>query len=380
VAAGFRKCVVAATERPEGIDPADPLVQAWAQKYQVDLTDPSVWACDLVEIDFSAIEAVLTAYRAGDPDMMRLAKLGIHAGLASHVLGQPYQATWSDDEIAAYFNQIKAEHPEVYEPAKRFIHGRNYGLTRKGMMLTFPHLFPTEKVAKRYEQIFAQMAPKIPAWQLASQRLAAKQRYLGGADHPFRYKHWFWSVYTFRRIPIAQYYKILIVCKAEGLEPPVVEINGQHFRVTDGEDAKRALAFFGQSTGAGVLKEVLLRVLADPSSPAYVGDAWFGRTPFRAPIHDSGLFEIPKVVQQRILPILIREFTRPVPELPLPAEWGLGSHLAIGVAAKIGPDWEHMSKLKLDDWLTAPAALDEDLALPVEDEDEDDWKDLERVG
>jgi len=30
---------------------------------------------------------------------------------------------------------------------------------------------------------------------------------------------------------------------------------------------------------------------------------------------------------------------RPVPWLPLPAEWGMGTHLAVGVEAKMGASW-----------------------------------------
>lgn len=382
LAAGFRKCIVAADSRPADIDPQDPAFLAWCQKYGQDPSNPAVWRCQLVEVDFSAIEAVLTAYRAGDPEMMRLAKLGIHAALASHVLGRPYDPAWPDAQISSYFEAIKKEHPEVYDPAKRFIHGRNYGLTLTGMMLTFPHLFPTKAVARRFEQTFASMAPKIPAWQLASQRIAARQHYLGGADHPFHYKHWFWAVYTHRRITAAQYYTILAKCRQQKIEAPVLEVNGQYFRIGEGEDAKRALAFFGQSVGAGVLKEALLRCLADPTAPNYVGDAYFGQTPLRAPIHDSGLFEIPLVILERILRCIVQEFTRPVPELPLPAEWGLGSHLAIGVAVKAGDDWEHMRKVPIDGLLDAPQVTppEDDLAAPVEDEDGEDWADLERVG
>lgn len=371
LAAGFRACVVAGTERPAWLD--DTVYRAWAMKWDVRGGHDDPFACKLLEVDFSAIEAVLTGYFAGDPEYMRLAKLGVHAGLASHVMGRPYDPTWPDAQLSSYFNAIKKDHKDVYDPAKRFVHGRNYGLTRHGMMRQFPQFFPTETVAKRYEVVFAKMAPKIPAWQKTTQMLAARQHYLGGEAHPFKYKHWFWSVYTYRRLNTTQYYKILAKCRQDGTEPPVLEMNGQYFRMAEGEDAKRALAMYPQGTASGVLKEALLRLLADPSHPSYIGDAYFGRTPFRAPIHDSGLFEIPLVLWDRIVPIITKEFQRPVPELSLDPAWGLGDHLSIGVAAKAGYDWQEMEDLKVEGF-----EGDASLAEPMEDEDTDDFADLMR--
>lgn len=369
LAAGFRKCVVADIVRPAWV--TNEQIQRWRERWN--LTGELSFECKLLECDFSAIEAVLTGYFAGDPEYMRLAKLGVHAALASHVLGRPYDPAWPDEQIFAYFKEIKTQHDNIYTPSKKFIHGKAYGLTRHGMMRQLPHLFPTEASAKRYEVIFEKMAPKIPAWQKTTQMIAARQHYLGGDSHPFKYKHWFWSVYTYRRLNTTQYYKILAKCRQEGTEPPVLEMNGQYFRMAEGEDAKRALAMYPQGTASGVLKEALLRLLADPSHPSYIGDAYFGRTPFRAPIHDSGLFEIPLVLWDRIVPIITKEFQRPVPELSLDPAWGLGDYLSIGVAAKAGMDWSDMEDLKVEGF-----EGDASLAEPMEDEDSDDFLDLAR--
>jgi hypothetical protein len=220
------------------------------------------------------------------------------------------------------------------------------------------------------------MAPKVEAWQAATQYRAARQHYLGGpGDHPFGSKHWFWSIYTYRRINISQYYKILKVCEEKKIpNPPVTEINGQYFRISDGEDSKRSLAFDPQSIAAGVLKEAALR-LFDPAErcPNYIGDAFFGQTPLRAPIHDSLLLEVPvsrvDVVRQKAA----IEMQRPIPELPLDPAWHMGTHLAIGVAAKQGLDWKHMQKVQVPEF-------DPDWAIePMEQEDEEDWGDLQRV-
>jgi len=343
LAAGFRRCIVAGS------------------------------SCRLLEVDFAAIEAVLTGERARDREYYRLAKLGVHAALVTHVLGQPYDPGESDAALTALFARVKDEHQEIYEPAKRYVHGRAYGLSVQGMQLQFPHLFRTQAVAEQYARIFEGMAPGVAAWQRETQLRASRQHYLGGAgDHPFAYKHWFWSVYQHKRLTVAQHYRLVAKYQRLGEEPPVLSINGQHFKISLGPDGNRALSFYPQSIAAGILKEAMLRLLANPESPSYIGDAYYGKTPLRAPIHDSLLLEIPVRVWDRVVEIVCQEMQRPVGELPLPAGWA-GEAVAIGVAAKAGKNWAAMEKIAV------PGYESDWVAEPVEVEDEDDWSDLQRV-
>jgi hypothetical protein len=134
------------------------------------------------------------------------------------------------------------------------------------------------------------------------------------------------------------------------------------------------LAFYPQSIASGVLKEALLRLLADPASSSYIGDVYFGRTPLRAPIHDSLLLEIPDRQWDRVVEIVCMEMQRPVIEQPLPESWArAGEYVAIGVAAKAGKNWADMEEIAVpgydNDWS----------AEPMEDEDAEDWADLGRA-
>jgi hypothetical protein len=345
LAAGFRACIVASP------------------------------GCRLLEVDFAAIEAVETGWCAGDAEYYRLAKLGVHSGLVTHILGEPYDPRESDDALRALFKRMKHEHQDIYDPAKRYIHGRSYGLTVPGMVLQFPHLFRTQAVAERYARIYEQMAPGVATWQRQTQTRASRQHYLGGAgDHPFGYKHWFWSVYSYKRLTTTQYYRLVAKYHRKGEEPPVVQINGQWFRVGLGEDGKRVLAFYPQSISAGILKEALLRLFAEPESPSYIGNVYFGRTPLRAPVHDSMLLEIPDRKWDRTYETVCMEMQRPIIDQPLPAEWGrAGEYVSIGIAARAGQDWAAMEDLQV------PGYDAEWIAEPIEDEDEDDWGDLQRV-
>lgn len=350
LAAGFRKCIVAEA------------------------------GCRLLEVDFAAIEAVETGWCARDAEYYRLAKLGVHAALVTHVLGQPYDPSQSDVALATLFKRVKHDHHEIYEPAKRYIHGRSYGLTVPGMTLQFPHLFPTHAVGEKYARIFERMAPGVADWQRQTQLRASRQHYLGGAgDHPFAYKHWFWSVYSYKRLTQTQYYRLVAKYERQGQPPPCVEINGQHFKVSLGEDGKRVLAFYPQSIATGVLKEAMIRLLAEPESPSYIGDAYYGKTPLRAPIHDSLLLEIPDRQWDRVFETVCMEMQRPVIEQPLPETWyrEAGDCVAIGVAAKAGQNWAEMEEVAVpgysSDWHAEP------IAEPIETEDEDDWADLGRA-
>ncbi len=333
----------------------------------------------LAEFDFSGIEAVLSGYFMRDPAYIRLAKLGVHAGLASHVLKRPYSHDWPDHQIAAYFKSLKSSDPVVYDRCKRTVHGTNYGLTEFGMVRNFPENFPTLTVARKFKAIYAEMAPALPQWHQHLRERAYAQNYLGGpGDHPFGYKHWFWSVIGFRGIPYNVY------LKRQKLHEPVTTIQGKYYAIVLGEDAKRVVAFYPQSTAAGVLKEVMLR-LFDPESPSYIGDAYYGRTPFRAPIHDSLLLEIPNRVWDRVVEVVFREMLRPIPELPLDwvgveerARLGLGTSLSIGVEAKQGLDWKGMSSIPCPTLQEVGLAGDATY-FPHEEEDQEEAESLGTV-
>lgn len=352
LAAGFRRCVVASP------------------------------GCRLLEVDFSSIEAIKVGERARDPDYIRLARLGVHAGMATYILNRPFDKTWLKDRVAdlkLMFDEIKfakdEKTKELYDRTKRFVHGKAYGLTVYGMTQQFPELFPNLDVARRYEQIFNLMAPKVVAWQRQTQERAARQHYLGGAgDHPYGYKHWFWSVFNYRRITTSQYYRTIAQAEKLKVEAPVTIINDQYFKVGHGEDAKRTLAFFPQSIAAGDLKEVELALFL-PDSPSYIGDAYYGRTPLRGPIHDSLLLEIPDAQWDRVCEKIFMEMQRPCGTQPIPAEWQMGEYLVNNIGAKAGRDWEKMDRIAVPGF----SDLEPSFWTPAEDQDEEDGLDLART-
>lgn len=333
LSAGFKKCLIAAP------------------------------GCKLIEADYSGIEAVLTGWFAADPLYIRLATLGVHAWLLSHDVGKPVDLSWSDADIGAYFKELKKKYDPQYQRCKRVVHGTSYGLTPYGMHERMPAVFPTLASAKKVQDLFFSLAPSIHKFQNQVREIAHKQHYLGGVGaHPFAYKHWFWDVFTYRKIPDSAF----VSRQRQGL--PCTRMNGQSYAIQLGEDGKRVVAFYPQSTGGAVIKETGLR-LHNPEHESYIGDVFYGRTPTRALIHDSFLLEVPNHRVDEVVEKLVREMTKEIPELPCPAEWGIGPFLKIGVAVKVGKSWGEMEDLNFTG-VEGGVALDSGVYEEEEDEEE----------
>ena len=358
LAAGFRRCVVAEQ------------------------------GCALIEVDFSAIEAVQTGWCARDPFLMRLATLGIHSYLIAKRLNDAPDLTADDQTIRQHLKQVKkAAGTLLYDQVKHTVYGVLYGQTPYGLCATWPDLYPDLKTAEAHIRFLFDTIPSIPIFQRAVLDTAHADHQLGGSQpyafspgsgpsprivgHPFAYRHWFWSIYTYKRLTLTQ------ALRAAKKGSPTIEIGGQSFRVSHGPDANRAIAFYPQSIASGDLKEALLRLLADRDSPNYIGDLYYGQTPLRAPIHDSGLFEVPIPQVDRALEAIVTEMTAPILQQPNLPVWNLGAHLRIGVAAKVGFDWASCEERPVGGSPIAEAVAS--LHSPMEVEDAEDFEDLGRA-
>lgn len=265
----------------------------------------------LLELDFAAIEAVLVGYFAASADYIRLAKLGIHAFLASHVLGRPADLSWSDADLKAYFKEIKkSKDPHVnaiYNSSKRTTHLSGYGGTPHKMHQSEPEAFPTVKDAEYLQGIYFEVCPYIKKWHKQTQLQAEKDGFL---RNPFAYTHRFNRVFSYVK-----------ECGKWVKKP--------------GDDANKCLAFLPQSTAAAIIKEAMLRLYYNRFEEA-------GQY-LRLQVHDSLLSEVPDDRLEEVLAVKKEEMTRPIPQLQLPASYGLGEMLTIDVDAKSGKRWGEMS-------------------------------------
>lgn len=260
--------------------------------------------CVLVEADFAAIEAVITGWYAGDTDYMRLARLGIHSYLVSHKLGKPADLSWDDAKLGAHLSAIKQDYHDqpLYKALKKTVHLTNYGGSVFQMVKSAPSLFPNVAVATELQDFYFSLCPKLKAWQTSVRARADKEGFLGGTDHPYRFKHWFWDVTNW---------------------DPIQKC------VVPGGDWNRVVAYYPQSTTAGVCFEAAL-ALCDPTSPWFVGDYFFGETPIRIMTYDSILSEVPVAKLADYIERLRMAMRQPL------------AHLKLDHDIKVGPDWANM--------------------------------------
>ncbi len=279
--------------------------------------------CYLVSLDFASIEAVLTGYFAGDPDYMRLARMGIHSFVLADFLGKPADLAWEDNHLASYLADIKSQYKSTkeYKGIKRVVHSDNYGSTAFGMYKRNPEIFATVGMAANLQNRYHSLCPKLPPWWASLRERAAHDHYLGGFDHPFHYKHWFWDVTAW---------------------------DPKQNRKIPGSDWNSVVSFYPQSTAGGVLYETCLRLM-DPTHGYFVGEDYFGKTPLRALIHDEILGEVPFRKIDHYLECVQGSAGLPIPEL---------QNLTIHSSIKVGKDWGHMQPLSQ---IRKPGWLDESL-------------------
>jgi DNA polymerase I-like protein with 3'-5' exonuclease and polymerase domains len=248
------------------------------------------------------------------------------------------QVGWDDDELKEYLKWVKNEdkYKIPYNRAKRVVHGSNYGLTATGLKLTYPEDFPTVKSAQAVIDLMFDLFPSIKQWQQSVRHLAHKQHYLGGEAHPYKYRHWFWDVFTYKRINEATRRK------RQSKGDPVVQFGNFWYAVGLGSDSKRCIAYLPQSTAGGVIRDACLRLFT-PGSDYYIGDVYYGRTPFRMPIHDSLVLEVPDEKVDFTLERLLQAMKVPVEVQPLP--WDEGKFLEIDVDVEVGRNWGEMEKV-----------------------------------
>ena len=298
-------------------------VERWVKECFVSPPGSLFWARD-----FSGIEAKLVGYFAGSARYCRLASLGVHAFLASHILGRPADLGWSDNDLRDYFKQIKKEDPVVYDTAKRICHGSNYMMTPRKMHYEYPETFPTIKHADALQGLYFDLFPEIRTWHkdLCFRVDGTKRKRADGIDtvdpwtlgvayaqNPFGYIHRFYNVLDWERV------------RYEG--------GGSEWIWSYGEDAKRLVSNLPQGTAAAIIKR--------SAKTIWYEYPWVGET-LRLLIHDEIFGEGREEAIAECLDISAKVMEAPIPELPLDPAWGMGEYLQIMTEAKVGRCWADM--------------------------------------
>ena len=253
----------------------------------------------LVEADYEGIEAVIVGILAGDKEYIRVCKAGLHGFTASRWMGSPIDINLPFAELRRQCKAIKKSHPEEYDRAKRGNHGVNYLLSAYGLNDEHPEAFPTQKLAKEYQDTYFGLFPKIRLWHQNVLRVASKQTFL---DNHYGIRHYFYNVLNWN--PDTREYDKL------------------------GDDAKRAVAFIPQADGSCIQNIDLLELADDPVIEPCL----------RLVIHDSKVLEVPLELVDYVCQRLHQTMNRPRPEL--------GGE-SIGVEIACGTD---LRKSAMDTW------------------------------
>ena len=246
----------------------------------------------LLEVDWKAMEAVLTGYFAGDDEYIAASQKDSHSWFAGYLLldqGLVKEVpSPKRDDFMEFAHWIKTEHKATRALAKKINLATGYGM--RWMLLSATLKCPAAE-AKRYLALKETMAPKLKAWKEATWREAHAKGYL---ETPFGYVAYFWDVLRIKA-----------------------------GKATLGKEANACLAFRPQSSGAAMLRECMLSL---NSLDGQLFD-------FLVPIHDAILVEVDEAAAGFAAETISKVMSAPWKEL---------GGLAIDVDYKVGKNWGEM--------------------------------------
>lgn len=269
--------------------------------------------------DYSGIEAVLVGWFAQSPRYIRLAKLDVHSFYTAYALNQldgrvPTSDlpdhNWPDEKLipalAAIKKKFKEDRNSLY---KHLVHGGNFMQGPKGarekIYLETGIEYPVELVA-RVMGVYKELFPEIPKWHQSVLHQVEKDGYI---QNPFSYVQRFNKVFDYEKV------------HGEWVKKP-------------GPDSNKVIASGPQSTAAAIIKEAMWRLYHQRFDEA-------GQY-LRLLVHDELFLETPLDKVDSVDAVLKAEMEKPIPQLPMPPEWGLGDQLVINTEAKRGDRWGEM--------------------------------------
>lgn len=287
----------------------------------------------LLARDFGGIEAVLTAYYSGVDDhgrpkpgrddarqMLRLTNIDIHSFIACHAIGQPADLGWADDVLRAYFKSFKDDKTTLWPVAggtaifktirdacKTGLYGSLYGGGPGTLVRSQPSIFPTRAVAAFYQDLIFALFPCVRLWHWEVCTEADTYGYVTTNDG---YRQWFFDVIEQRFSKVTKQWTPHL----SPLANECIAAKPQH----------TAMLF----TGAGLVRFWEERPDLREGLLLTIHDEIFGEW------RDEQLDEVDEALRVAM--------EAPLPFLPLPEAWGLGSHLRVLTEAKSGPTWKQM--------------------------------------
>jgi uracil-DNA glycosylase family 4 len=294
------------------------------------------------EIDYAGIEAVLVGYFARSPQLIRLARMGVHDyvnAYALHHLDKVIPASdlpqleWDDATLRASLQQFKKDFPTERFVRKRLVHGHHYRMgpfkAQEVLLKELNRVVPVKDI-KAFFQFYDDLFPEIGRWQ---QNLCLR---VDGTETTVDPGLGIEAGAGWVRNPsgmIHRYFRVLSWTR----------VSDDSWTWTYGPSAKALIAFNPQHAAAAIGRRAV-RTVAQRSPLALKSLRLF--------IHDSLVGECPVKDLPHIMDAVTRIMQQPVPWLPLPAAWGMGTHLAIEVEGQWGASWD-----ALEPWEVERASL-----------------------
>lgn len=264
----------------------------------------------LVQVDSSAVEAVMQGYFMNDVEYMKLASQSIHAWLACKELGLVFTPENVD--------RVKSAHERLYLQMKVVNYLTNFGGGPKLMTDTYPEIFPTMESAEAAQNLLYKLLPTLKAFHHAVRWEAHTKTFI---ETPWGYRHWYYDVFKM---------------KPDGT-------------MGLGKDAKRCVAMKPQNSNAAFQKDNLLLLGYSPISVDVItdlamvmanfrelekarkaGQTWAAFMGTNASIHDSNCLDVPNLLVEKAAQAQLAIFTRPIPQM---------RGLRIGAEVEIGLNW-----------------------------------------
>lgn len=283
--------------------------------------------------DYSGIEAYLVGILANSYVYTRLATIDIHSYFTAFKLAEldhilPVadlpQTSWSDADLRAYLKGIKKKYPHDRQTLKHVGHSANYmggaAKIQEIMLKELGKVYPVKEIQKMIDLYYA-IFPDIPRWHSSTclqvdAMVRQKTDTVGGGartgvayvTNPFGFPMRFHNVLQWEK-------------------------HGEEWIWDYGKDAKALIAAIPQSTAAFIYCEATMQLEHDYPDVAET---------LRLLIHDELLGECREEHAERCLVKSKEVMERPIPQIPLNPEWGMGPLALVRTEAKVGPCWAEM--------------------------------------
>lgn len=270
----------------------------------------------LVQIDSSAVEAVMQGYYMNDPLYMALASKSIHAWLACRALGWEF----TPDNV----EKVKKEHEGLYLKMKVTNYLTNFGGGDYLLWQTFPENFPRREDAVAAQESLYRLLPTLKAYHHSVRWEAHTKTFL---TTPWGYRHSYYDVFK-------------------------PNTDGS---LGFGKDAKRCVAMKPQNSNGAFQKDNLLLLGVSPIDGEVItdidfamahwdelekeiakGNTWARFMPTNVSVHDSACLDTPDALVESAAQAQLAIFTRPIPQM---------HGLRIGAEVEVGVNWGAMDRI-----------------------------------